>query len=102
MEDDMTVIEFLLARIAEMERAASAWHTEDDGRPKFFRVAQPDGSWLEVVSPVLIRAECAAKRDLVVHAGFLDQFDPQFGDFILKALATVYADHPDFHEEWRV
>ena len=76
----MTLNEFLLARIADDSRK----HTNDrDTRRR-------------------IDAECAAKCRIVeLHR---DCDDVAYGDDStcpeLRALATVYADHPDYRQEW--
>jgi hypothetical protein len=89
--------EFLLARIAEDERR---W-----GNPAFVRLVGPDLS--EFV--VRTRAECAAKRAIVEgHAeswelGKADYLEGVWRseDHTIRLLAAVYADHPDYLEEWR-
>ncbi|MBU5423788.1 hypothetical protein KQI48_14040 [Cellulomonas hominis] len=96
----MTLTTFLLARIAEDEKDAAT------PRPTL-----PD--------PVRLRAECAAKRQIVTlahEATGLDQtVDMEretgarsdsgvqyVGDRILRALALVYDGHPDFDPAWRL
>lgn len=111
----MSITEFLLARIAEDEDAAREWYgtgTVANRRDDF---------WL---------AECAAKRRIVeLHSIYrgprLLSVDSSASDYAcelchatssidsksviealgpcdtLLALASVYADHPDFREEWR-
>lgn len=62
--------------------------------------------------PARVLAECAAKRAILDATMNLESFDyPDDGaayshvahkqNAILWALARVYADHPDFQEEWR-
>jgi hypothetical protein len=102
------MIEFLLARIAEDE-------AED------MRYDPLDHWWLpSAAEPRRLRAECEAKRRIVEqaeeasmdrHAAIADfcvgqaerdaayASDP--GSLILKALAAVYADHPDYRQEWK-
>jgi hypothetical protein len=104
----MTITEFLLARIAE---------DEDDARhaDRGFRVVGfPAGT------PAHVLAECEAKRRIVEfaagasndRASVISEFavgrqqeaamwadDP--GEKILRALAAVYSDHPDYDESWR-
>lgn len=95
----MTITEFLLARITEDEDAAREWYgtgTVANRRDDF---------WL---------AECAAKRrivkihadpraDVVVDGVVLVTVCLQAEDCpTLRALVMVYADHPDYREEWRV
>lgn len=74
----MTIIEFLEARIAEDEK-----------------VALPGSQWL---------AECAGKRAIIkLNAGA-----SVLGDWktvrpeavMIRALAALYKDHPDYRQEW--
>ncbi|GAA1138517.1 DUF6221 family protein [Nocardioides aquiterrae] len=90
----MTLTDFLLARIAEDVAGAEAadavpapWGFWDDGR---------------------VLAECEAKRRIVGLHGRVDPCDAHDGATLetvecdtLRALAAVYADHPDYREEWR-
>lgn len=106
----MTLTEFLLARITEDEAAGSD---------------APDsaewGWWVGVAMTSLctrlpdtrrVLAECAAKRQIVaIHSGGHACQEPNTGggsftDFgsdcvTLGHLASVYADHQDYREEWR-
>lgn len=95
----MSITDFLLARIAEDEREANVCldqYRRGEGGSK--------RRWTRVL------AECAAKRAIV------EAFDPAdlesedrgayfyaegIGDAV-KILAAVYADHPDYLDEWRV
>ena len=108
----MTLTEFLLARIAEDE----AWTAE---HPHF-----GDGSAPDYVPPWWTRvlAECEAKRrimalhdfDFVAPAGAESSWDEftscrtcrgDSGEYpcpTLRALASVYADHPDYRQEWKL
>lgn len=93
----MTLDEFLLARIAEDEAQArrgfahpGRWITQS-GIPD----GVPNG-----ISCTAVLAECAAKR-LIVGADRRCFFESTTcGDEPLRALATVYADHPDYRQEW--
>ncbi len=99
--------EFLLARIAEDERAAH-------------RIALPlalTGAKGAVVGPGRVLAECEAKRRIVARALTLDEqaqslppdsthtasFEGQALAWrvALRFLALPYADHPDYREEWQ-
>lgn len=94
--------EFLLARIAEDERAAH-------------RIALPlalTGAKGAVVGPGRVLAECEAKRRIVARATeedrlLLEDWDEEreggvvVARDMLYALAVPYADHPDYREEWR-
>lgn len=109
----MTLTEFLLARIAEDERDAydvdPTWPSrrvlaECEAKRKIiaFHEAWPvlvetqptysqDGTTLRMSKQV------AWLTDAEYRARFGD--DPPSGPMLL-ALATVYADHPDFRDEW--
>ena len=118
----MTIVEFLLARIAEDEDCAQTpfpaeWQAapEETGQPikaGTYRVATCAESVMAHIArhdPARVLAECAAKRDLVELAlGLADlhrmgdpTVPPNVGEDILRILATPYADHPDYDEAWR-
>ena len=85
---------FLLARIAEDEAEAREW-----GSP-----------WEEnLVQPARVLAECEAKRAIVeqaesAEAAIEGEWNISHGEnpgwLILAHLAAVYADHPDYRQEW--
>ena len=105
---DMTLTDFLLARIAEDE-------------------AEADHVMLEVANGVVeplhasVLAECEAKRRIVEHEveGLRSLWRQRRDEHqmpwerwradwshlertpVLRALAGIYADHPDYREEWR-
>jgi len=105
--------EFLLARIAEDERLA-------DQAPVFADTVEPDGH-PSPFDPVRVRAECAAKRRVVLtcrelrpDTQILGARQAGMGDFplaphdqhqlaavTLALLALPYADHHDYRAEWR-
>jgi hypothetical protein len=110
----MTLTEFLLARIAEDE----AWLAVPMARRMI------GGKMVEVPMerlPAYVErdrsrwlAECEVKRLIIRWATLPDDLQPQdwadeddrataisVGRSILRALASVYADHPDFQREWR-
>lgn len=109
----MTITEFLEARIAEDEKKALR-HQE---------YADKDG-WGDYVARVL--AECAAKRSIIAehvpvdYSGLgmespnacarcgadlnMSDWDWVHDSFpcpTLRALAAIYADHPDYQQEWK-
>ena len=108
--------DFLLARIAEDEAAASGcdeWDEKDRTcgytvTHKWARITD-DGSssfWSGVPSPRRVLAECDTKRQIIagepvndnddrLYAGACDQYEAT-----LRLLALPYADHPDYREEW--
>lgn len=113
----MTIVEFLLARIAEDEAElgvlASGVHDDSAG---------PNGlGWGDVgaISDVLTvshrraTAECEAKRRIIDASRYVEagggsaeivMFDgwPRAGvPSVLASLALPYADHPDFDPAWR-
>jgi hypothetical protein len=120
--------QFLLARIAEDKRiatdAAAASGRDDwtpDDVPGDSRLV---GSAAELVArydPARVLAECTAKRKLVLAcmearpdlaflgtrpSGLADwPLSPsgphQLAALTLAVLAMPYADHPDYHDEWR-
>lgn len=119
----MTIIEFLLARIAEDEAVARALDNAHDpldwtepGDPAVGLAGPVDGpSGYEsvVIDPARVLAECEAKRRLVeAFAVDANTEDPSTGDMrspesleaaahvVLRTLATIYASHRDFRSEW--
>ena len=89
----MTLTDFLLARIAEDEAVA---------RSLTYNWSDPQESLRR-----RFIADVEAKRRIVEehdrHRGECDR-DYQFGDQpceTLRALASVYSDHPDYREEWK-
>lgn len=111
----MTLTEFLLARIAEDEAAASDQLAKDMGLEKDYRVDgdinYPDaiavgvGRWL---------AECDAKRRIVdvwiAQWSIAEDGHPsrplggEGGEVyyeVLCHLAAIYADYPDYQQDWR-
>lgn len=124
----MTLVEFLLARIAEDEADARkaepgpwigwrGWFEEGQGkrpdRPDGHAVLARDGrSWVvhewgsdEGSVPHIARwdsarvlAECEAKRRIVQEC---EPFGLLGDPDVLMYLALPYADHPDYDEAWR-
>jgi hypothetical protein len=95
----LTVTEFVLARIKEDEAAArvdldgDAW-----GNP------YSEGTGIELTfTAERVLAQCAAMRKIVEHcveqAHYTDT--PPDAVFTIRALASIWADHPDWREEWR-
>lgn len=127
----MTLTEFLLARIAEDEKAAlpfrnrlgedDAWRCDEVGgkvrsvMPQHFGnsdvMAESDthltAAHIARHDPARVLAECEAKRrivnDLRPEGRRIASVRPlwRMHDDILAALALPYADHPDWREEWR-
>lgn len=118
--DEMTITEFLLARIARDEGLAQAIVDHFGGE-----VEWESGGWehnqlsdvasmmQRAYSPDRVLAECESKRQIVesatAHLQYAEQFprDEEAGhqtpiwETVLSYLAAVYADHPDYRDEWR-
>ena len=91
----MTLTEFLLARIAE-DRSRSVHAT---GCPYGLSGGVDD---CECREGQRNRAECEAKRLIIeLHGSQLTTDGRPYWSPELRALAAVYADHPDYREEWR-
>lgn len=125
----MNITEFLLARIAEDEQLAQA--AIDNAAPEEWESELGDMNlWPEDIAfwanntPPRILAECAAKRAIVaahplttdvvevstrIKPGFACETCFSFGDVVedsgycdtLRAIAAVYAGHPDYQEYWK-
>lgn len=123
----MTIVEFLLARIAEDEAAARAASDGALAGPYNAHWDKPFSATIDVGGEVIdtgdrqladhiarhdparVLAECAAKRRLVA----LHELDPDAGvDYecgevehnwpcpTLRALATPFSDDPDYRDAW--
>ena len=87
----MTITEFLQARISADEAAAKV----DAGEMRMSSVSiQFDCETQQRFTPARVLAECAAKRAIIaaLPASWT----------MLRALAAVYSDHPDYDPEWEV
>lgn len=115
--------EFLLARIDEDEGVARACPTGYGDFTIEGASAESLGEYLVRNDPARVLAECEAKRRIVDRAFIVQAFSTEvvYVDeknppraarrtkralypnalAILKALATVYAEHPDYDEEWK-
>lgn len=121
--------DFLLARIAEDAAVARRAAEIDAAQPPEYRPAEPisltdDFTWGQSgtveMSAARFLAECEAKRRIVAQHRLSPDPEPD-DDWLgictmctdtgpeaqgwpcdtLKALASVYAEHPDYREEWR-
>lgn len=108
--------EFLLARIAEDESAARLGagepaypHYGDTAAEECVNMAKSEGCaadgyrHLRRHLPARVLAECEAKRQIVgryVAGGPPNAYDLALLD-VMRDLATIYADHPDYREEWK-
>jgi hypothetical protein len=120
----MTLTEFLLARIAEDEAAATVapfdhhWTAHPDevrqpikagGKAHVATCAKSVMAHIARHDPARVLAECEAKRRIV--ADHDDQHDcpgwgtasawPYVGCSVLRLLALPFADHPDYRPEWK-
>jgi hypothetical protein len=109
----VTLTDFLLARIAEDETRAPLV----DQCPYNLGDITEEEDWAGVHwTSARVLAECEAKRRIVgliedIKSAEKAAFD-EWGDWhdsedehpselIVRLLAAVYADHPDYREEWR-
>ncbi len=125
----MTLVEFLMERIAEDEAHAreamgatdgewSSWNRSWDAGARDLaaggeRIAALPTTIDEHVcrhDPARVLAECEAKRRIISRAdmvlrgreqGMFNDGQAQDAGDNLRALALPYADHPEFQEEWR-
>ena len=98
----MTLTEFLLARIAEDEAVIEAtregWHVKPRATLSSNIAALTVG-----MHPSRARAECGAKRAIANFADYWrgDANDYGQADQALRIVSAVYADHPDYRQEWK-
>jgi Family of unknown function (DUF6221) len=102
-KEQITLTEFLLARISDDEAASKRWDE------KFFAAEAPDRSDTPF-DPERILAECAAKRSVTETYTRLmasAREDPSAPpgkvhalEMVLRTLALPYAHHPDYRPEW--
>lgn len=116
----MTLTEFLLARIAEDEQ--SARDTGADAMTGTRWKHWPEDAYNEIQAATLdhcrrVLVECEAKRRIVereaeeLHRAWRARAEEHMQTFeqwftkpygaTLRDLASVYADHPDYRDEWR-
>lgn len=92
----LNLTDFLLARIAEDEAVAGDVHLRWCSTNEEANFNPCDCGW-----PARVLAECEAKRRIVgeLRDSETSKHDPL--DVAVYHLATVYADHADYREEWR-
>ena len=120
----MDIADFIRARLDEDEQAARAatpgpWTVDSDIYPEAINSPSGDqpvagGRWGGEASvfetaadavhiarhdPARVLAEVAAKRRILGWANS-PALPPQESFYVLDALATVWAEHPDFREDW--
>jgi hypothetical protein len=118
----MTLTEFVLARIAEDEQRARIAQHDDEARTLAYCAAvraiideheimpwrlsrtgyvqDHDGRrWAQYYNGGCC-GRCTAGGE---YGGNIAEFEDAEPDYCetLRALGTIYADHPDYHEEWR-
>lgn len=115
----MTITEFLLARIAEDEAAAEQLTHVFHGSGTQMYVSE---AWIQ--SPLKkgrFLSECAARRAIMseheIDLGMAEPYCDSCAEWwncelgegpprvkypcpSIRALATIYADHPDYRQEW--
>lgn len=121
----MTIVEFLLARIAEDEAEATRVPTSwlyPENYPALEMGEMGPGHTL-IISPARVLAECQAKRAMVEESLRLyrnlwlfrqpplrrvkrEEYERlsgrhQAAAWALRHLAAVYAEHEDYREEWK-
>lgn len=104
----MTLTEFLLDRIAEDELEVGPAGPDEGAGPNGIGWAEV-GALSEVLMarPSRVVAECEAKRRIVETLIDMEPVEAERRDQVVTLrwacglLASVYADHLDFREEWR-
>ena len=107
----MTIVEFLLARIADDEAAASAKPPGAfiERHTMYYRASEADGFGYVWTSRFRVLAECAAKRQIIKHC--TETLEDSSGGYtsgallaerVLSAMASTYAEHPDYQQDWTV
>jgi hypothetical protein len=107
-----TLIEFLTARLDEDEAVAERLRSSSAGDPWGWQPNRLETCEKRRVDypPARVLADVKAKRAIVALSQTIIDSDPYEIDsdaptaagMILRNLASVYADHADFREEWRV
>jgi hypothetical protein len=113
----LTLADFLLARIEEDEKRTRAAGAVAGG--DLMLAALPDALFegLRLAFPARVLAECEAKRQIITRYEYAcqqadghkawetsdDGWEKIAGalELCCQSLAAVYADHPDYREEWR-
>jgi hypothetical protein len=115
----LTLAEFLLARIAEDERAA------DEATMATWEQEEPVRVTITALSPDLVRLDCKIKRQMIKRAQkAIETGETALQTFggdephhrverasylstsmtwqqVLRLLALRYAGHPDYRQEWK-
>jgi hypothetical protein len=107
----MPMSDFLLARIAEDEWVAGTASEVISGPAQLGRHLWTWGDGRLEVTRARVLAECQAKREIVAELSPCVDYDrdkfivqpsvERLARATLQHLAAVYADHPDYREEWK-
>lgn len=82
-------------RVMEGKWSQLAYWETYDANSGTFTTVMPVAQHIARHDPARVLRECAAKRELV------DAWhDEHGGGHVLKTLAAVYSDHPDYRQEW--
>jgi hypothetical protein len=105
MMSGMTLVEFLLARIAEDEEGARRASAVEGGDFAIAALPLPLMEGIRPGFPTRVLAECEAKRRIVdlYREVETDRGNDAMSrlDRVLRALALPYVAHPDYRVEWR-
>jgi hypothetical protein len=99
--ETMTLTDFLLARLDEDERYAEQHFTQYSRQILATVAAHRRILWMHA-TPWLGMDECGICVD--EYGGTIQDDGPPHEPYpcpTLRALASVYADHPDYRDEWR-
>lgn len=99
----MTIVEFLLARIAEDEaRARGRREAMLCVAEKWPTLSEDVRNLIDVRGVDRALTECQAKRAIIEQVSDIEWTGSYaVRDVVLGHLAAVYADHPDYQPEWR-
>ena len=101
--EQVDIAEFLTARLDEAELMAAEMRDNARGMAD---CGEPHGSGVETrhgdITPEWVLADVAAKRAILANAewGWSDDQGCDASWYALRAVAQVYADHPDFDPAW--
>lgn len=125
----MNIVDFITARLDDDEKTARAarpgpWIDEggysgpkigvdylmvptDGSAPCNDEIPREDSRHIARHDPARALCEVQSKRKLVNFYGEIQRkwgpnSDYLMADFVLRTLASVYADHPDFNQKWRL
>ncbi|MGZ4516398.1 MAG: DUF6221 family protein [Mycobacteriaceae bacterium] len=102
----LTVTDFVLARIAEEEWVANTASGTVSGPAQYGHHLWNFGDQRLEITRARVLAQCAAMREIVeCHQEILTVCQgcatARYPCRTLRALASIWSDHPDWREEWR-